>query len=147
MEFKTRAQKECYDKVSSMMKDLFGELAVRRDDRPAFVLTLGSTAGLVAVYPWGDDDAIICTKAYVVMGAELVPDLMQFLLRKNGDIHFGAFGIDDDGDIFFEHAIIGSTCDKEELKASVLAVLFTADRFDDEIVARWGGQRVLDRAR
>jgi len=69
---------------------------------------------------------------------------MQFLLRKNDDMRFGAFGLDRDMDIFFEHTIVGSTCDKEELRATVMAVLQTADKYDDEIVAKWGGERAVD---
>jgi hypothetical protein len=45
----------------------------------------------------------------------------------------------------FSHSIFGSTCDKNELKAAVMAMVVTADFYDDVIVARWGGQRALDR--
>lgn len=147
MEFQTEAQKACYEKISPWMKELFGEFAVAREDAPVFGVRVGSAVAQTVVFPWGDDDATICTRAYVVMGAELTLDLMRYLLRKNADMRFGAFGIDDDGDIFFEHTVVGSTCDKNELRASVLAVVATADNFDDEIVARWGGQRALDRVR
>lgn len=147
MEFTTEAQRACYEKVVPWMKELFGEFAVVRKDAPVVGVLVGSAVAQTWVYPWGDDDAVICTRAYVVMGAELTPDLMRYLLRENADMRFGAFGIDDDGDIFFEHSIVGSTGDKNELKASVLAVVTTADRYDDEIVARWGGQRALDRMR
>jgi len=37
--------------------------------------------------------------------------------------------------------------DKTELRASVMAVVSTADEHDDEIVSRWGGKRALDMAR
>jgi hypothetical protein len=40
---------------------------------------------------------------------------------------------------------VGSTCDREELKALVMAVATTADRLDDEIVAKWGGERAMDK--
>jgi hypothetical protein len=59
-------------------------------------------------------------------------------------MRFGAFGVDKDGDIIFEHTIVGSTIDKEELKSSVKAVLSVADHYDDDIVSRWGGKRALD---
>jgi hypothetical protein len=39
---------------------------------------------------------------------------------------------------------VGSTCNQKELETSVRAVLEIADRYDDEIVERWGGQRALD---
>lgn len=74
-------------------------------------------------------------------------ELMKFLLRENDRMRFGAYGLDEDEDIFFEHTIVGSTCDKEELKASVVAVVMTADDADDKIIAKWGGQRAVDRGR
>jgi len=82
----------------------------------------------------------------MVTKVELTPELMRYLLERNDSMGFGAFGVDSDGDIFFEHAIVGSSCDGNELKASVLAVAMTADTLDAETVARWGGQRAVDRA-
>jgi hypothetical protein len=145
MDFKTAAQKACYEKVAPWMKELFGEFAIFRDDAPVVIVPLGSTYATTAVYPWGDDDATITTRAYVVTKVELTPDLMHYLLKENDSMRFGAFGVDDDKDVFFEHTIVGSTCDKGELRASVLAVVRTADQYDDQIMARWGGQRALDR--
>lgn len=75
----------------------------------------------------------------------MTPDLMRYLLRENLDIVFGAFGVDDDGDIAFEHTIPAATIDKEELRASVMAVVFIADRYDEEITSGWGGLRATDR--
>ena len=72
---------------------------------------------------------------------------MHFLLRENDRMTFGAFGIDQDGDVFFEHTIVGSTCDKPELKTSVSSVVLIADEYDDLIVEKWGGERAIDRLR
>jgi hypothetical protein len=88
---------------------------------------------------------VINVRSWVVTGAERTPEMLDFLLRENFKMRFGAFGMDADGDIVFEHTIAGSTCDKNELKASMLAVLHTADDYDDKIVGRWGGQRSMDR--
>lgn len=145
MEFRTPAQQACYEKIAPWAKELFGEFAQAREDVPAIAVAVGSAAAQIWVLPWGDDDATISARAYVVSGAELTPELLHYLLRQNADMRFGAFGVDSDGDILFEHTIVGSTCDKEELKASVMAVLMVADKYDDEIVSRWGGQRALDR--
>ena len=145
MEFKTTAQKEVYEKITPWVKEIFGTFVVAREDTPAFVITVGTAMSQVGVFPWGDDDATLTTRSYVVTGAELVPDLMEFLLHENDRMRFGAFGIDDDKDIFFEHTIVGSTCDKEELKASILAVILTADQYDEKITSRWGGQSAKDR--
>src|ERR1051325_2795080 len=128
MNFQTPVQEQIYEKTKGQMKELFGEFAMPRDDAPVIGVMLGSALAQTAVYPWGDDDAVICTRAWVVQGAELTPDLMHHLLLLNNGMRFGAFGIDDENDVFFEHSIVGKTCDKEELKSSVMAVVTTADQ-------------------
>lgn len=145
MQFESPAQKETYEKITPWMKELFGSFAGQRDDAPSFGVWVGSALAQTMVYPWRDNEAVISTRAYVVTGAELKPELMHYLLRENDRMSFGAFGVDEDGDIFFEHTILGSTCDQPELKSSVLSVVLVADEYDDEIVARWGGQRAIDR--
>jgi hypothetical protein len=144
MEFQSPVQDACYQKVVTLIRELFGELATPHKESPIIGVSVGSAFIQIAVWAWGDSDAVISTRAYVVRGAEVTPDLMHFLLRQNDQMRFGAFGLDQEGDIFFSHAILGNSCDKEELKSSVMAVAQTADRLDDEIVARWGGQRAID---
>lgn len=146
MEFQSESQRKCYERVTPWLRELFGGTALTRGDRPVVGVAHGSAFAQVGVFPWGDD-AIITTRAYVVAGAELSAELMRFLLHENGGMHFGAFGIDDEGDIFFEHSILGSTCDQKELGTSVVAVVRTADEYDDRIVERWGGRRALDQPR
>ena len=145
MEFRSAAQKACYEKIVPWMKELFGEFVMLRTDAPAMAVVIGSAVAQVGVIPWGNDDATINTRAYVVTGAEATSELMHFLLRETDNMRFGGFGLDSDDDVFFEHAIVGSTCDKPELKASVMAVVVTADQYDDKIIAGWGGQLALDR--
>ena len=148
MEFSSSAQKACYEKVVPWLKEIFGHFMVTRDDKPMVGVAVGSAFAQVAVLPWGDDDATVTTRAYVVTGVEATPDLMKYLLQKNTDtMMFGAFGLDHEGDIVLEHTLICSSCDKEELKASVMSVVTMADKYDDEIVARWGGVKALDKLR
>ena len=108
---------------------------------------MGSALVEVLIFPWNDDDAIINTRSYVATDIELKPDLMRFLLEENAKMMFGAFGVDVNGDIIFEHTIVGSTCDKKELESSVRAVLEVSDDYDDKIIEQWGGKRALDRIR
>lgn len=146
MEFKTEAQKACYEKVFGYLKEMFGEAVIARENQPIFMtMPYGSAIAYIIVSEWGTDDASIGVRAYVVHGAEMAADLLHHLLRENDNMRFGAFGIDADNDIFFEHSIVGSTCDKNELKTSILAVLTTADHHDDLIRNRWGGETALER--
>ncbi len=147
MEFQTTAQQACYEKVTVWMQELFNKYPCARSDFPGLGMLMGSAIVEVLIYPWENDDAIINTRSYVVTGAQLDANLMHFLLRENVDMRFGAFGIDPQGDILFEHTIVGSSCDKNELKASVVAVSQVADEYDDQIVSQWGGKRALERVR
>ena len=144
MEFKTKPQEECYNKVIDWMKEIFGAFVRVDEDSPFFRVNYGSAMLIVNVYPWGDDEAVVCSRSYVVMDVEVTPELMRYLLRENDDMRFGAYGLDKDDDVYFEHAVVGSTCSKNELEASAMAVLRVADRYDDEIVSRWGGRRASD---
>ena len=144
MEFQNNVQKETYEKVSQWLGEIFGEFVRKKEDAPSFRVAMGSTFISVGVIDWGDNQAIICARSPLVQGVEITPDLMRFLLEKNNAMAFGAFSIDSDGDINFDHTIYGPTCTKEDLRISTKAVLFTADKFDDEIVSRWGGKRALD---
>jgi hypothetical protein len=145
MEFESEVQKEIYEKIKPWMTEIFGEFATAHEDTPTFGIMVGSAYTQMGIFAWGKDDAAITTRSYVVTGAELTPDLMLYLLSENDKVRFGAFGVDPEKDIFFEHTIVGSTCDKEEIRASVMAVVLTSDKYDDEIVAKWGGQTARDR--
>jgi hypothetical protein len=144
MEFLSTAQQECYERIKPWMEDMFGSECRALDDAPVFEVSLGSTFAFVQVSPWNDHDAVINARAYVVSGANMSQELQLFLLRENDTMRFGSFGVDESGDIIFQHAIVGSTCDKNELKATVASVMTIADRYDDRIVEQWGGKRGLD---
>jgi hypothetical protein len=147
MKFDSDAQKKTYEKILPWMQEAFGDFAGQRKEVPEFGVLVGSAFAQTSIYPFGENDAVVSTRAYVVTGADLTPDLMHFLLRENDRMTFGAFGLDEEGDIFFEHSIVGSTIDHEELKASVSSVVLIADEYDDLIVEKWGGQRAIDRVR
>ncbi|OLP18593.1 hypothetical protein BST81_09895 [Leptolyngbya sp. 'hensonii'] len=146
MDFETAGQKACYEKIAPWMQDLFGDSLVPYEIEPVFSINFGSAIAYTKVAPWDDeDDAIIITRSFVVTDIAINADLTYYLLHLNESLLFGAFGLDSDDDIVFEHNLIGSTCDQEELRMSVMTVIRIADEYDDEIVETWGGQRALDR--
>jgi hypothetical protein len=108
------------------------------------LVALGSAAAAIAVQPWGEDDAAVTVRSHVVFGARVDHELCCFLLNENARLRFGGFAISGQGDVVFEHDLLGSTCPPAALKNAVLSVLKTADDYDDQIQARWGGQRALD---
>jgi hypothetical protein len=141
MNFDSDAQKVTYEKILPWMKELFGIFIKIQPDIPGFGLNIGSAFVHISVQPWGEENSVITSRSYLVKGANITPDFMHFLLRENETMRFGAFGIDEDGDVFFQHTIVGSNCSQEDLKSSILAVGYTADQYDEKIVERWGGVR------
>jgi len=96
--------------------------------------------GHIGVLPWGEKGAVIKTRSYVMRKPAITPEMLHFLLRENDTMRFGAFGLDADGDVFFEYSVQGSTCSLECLKAAVLAVGYTSDQYDEKLAERWGGE-------
>lgn len=145
MEFKTEGQQDVYTRILPWMNELFGESLVVFEDEPLFIVNLGSAVASTRVIPWHDGETLITSRSYVVTDLEITPELSYYLLRENNGIYFGRFALDAENDIVFEHSLVGESCDRIELNHSVMTVIRIADNYDDEIVARWGGQRALDR--
>ncbi len=110
----------------------------------SFAITYGSSQIMIIVRPFTDKDSCVEVIANVVTGAEITNDLMRFLLRKNAELHFGAFGLLFDDTITFHHSITGTNLDKNELETSISAVAIISDYYDDEIVSVAGGKRATD---
>ncbi|MFM8438469.1 MAG: T3SS (YopN, CesT) and YbjN peptide-binding chaperone 1, partial [Candidatus Kapaibacterium sp.] len=82
--------------------------------------------------------------AHVVSEADVSPELMKFLLRKNAELHIGGFGLLFDDTVVFSYAVTGTHLDRNELVTAIAAVAIIADHYDDEIVALAGGKRASD---
>lgn len=147
MQFESDAQRQCYERVKGLMRQMFGEQAMPNPDAPFLGLTHGSAYLTVGVLARGDH-AIVSVVSYPVTDIEPNLELYKYLLRLNAELYFGAFAVDpEDNSIIFSHRLYGDTLDREELEWAIGAVAGTADEQDDEIVKRWGGLRALDRVR
>lgn len=109
-----------------------------------FTISHGSTQIMILVRPFTDNETCIEVLSNVVMNGNITPEIMQFLLRKNAELHFGAFGLLFDNTIIFQYSIAGSNVDKNELITSVNAVAIIADHYDDELSQMSGGKRAID---
>ncbi|CAN1208949.1 T3SS (YopN, CesT) and YbjN peptide-binding chaperone 1 [Tumidithrix helvetica PCC 7403] len=144
MMFQNAAQQACYEKIAGWVKEIYAGATTPAQDLPLFLLRQGSTAAAIEVLPWGEAEAIISIWSYVVTDVEIDPDLLRYLLKLNDRAHFCGFSMDDDGDIRIHATLLGTSCDRTNLSLAVKEVLDSGDRYDDEIVARWGGRRVID---
>jgi hypothetical protein len=145
MNFENDAHKSCYEKVNDYMTQLYGESAGADSEDPVFYLSSGSATVQVRVQPWYEH-TVVAVLSWVVTEVEASKELLKYLLNENFQLLFGAFAVDDQNDILFNQILLGDTIDKEELRTTISAVAETADRYDDEIVKRFGGMTATDRA-
>ena len=117
-------------------------------DKGLYVIKQGSSYVMISVIATGPalESALVRVTAQVVAGVRPDPVLLRQLLILNGKLRFGAFAYEPDGElILFSHALLGgATLNANEVQAAVHDVALVADRYDDHIVARYGGRRMQD---
>lgn len=110
----------------------------------SYTISRGSTQVMIIVRPYTADDTCVECIANVVYGSKITDDLMKFLLRKNAELHLGAFGLLFDDTITYSHSISGANLDANELLATLNAVATISDYYDDIIVSVNGGKSAKD---
>ena len=105
-----------------------------------FLAQKGSTHVQVRVVAVGHGQTVVRSMSPVTVGTPITQNLLDFLLKENGTLLLGAFGLGPKNEIIYSHAIMSSSMDALEFGASVSAVVNMADKYDDQIVQRWGGK-------
>lgn len=120
--------------------------AYRKIDQSLYVIKQGSTYVMINVVPWGENRAMVRCTAQLVKGVDVDGPLAKQLLELNGHLRFGAFAWDPaEHTVTFSHTILGgTTLDPEELTATLRDVALIADDYDDKLMKKYGGQRMID---
>lgn len=113
-------------------------------DNASFSIDAGSSQVMIIIRPFTDTDTCIECMATLVSGATISEELLRFLMRKNAELHFGAFSLMFDDTICFAHSIAGINADDNEIITSIQSVALIADHYDDEIISMAGGKRCSD---
>ena len=145
MPYSTESMKRIQQKVYYYLQRLFGERAFEITPERTFRIRKGSCVVDVEVRPWQGNDALVVFSACVVKGADVSEELMRKLLELNGQkLQFGAFGLDQNGDVVLTHSAIGTTLDKDELRYAIWSMAVLADGYDDIIKERFGGKTMAE---
>ena len=120
--------------------------AYRKIDDSLYVIKQGSAYVMITIVPWGKDKAMVRYTAQLVKGIKVEGPLALQLLELNGFLRFGSFAWDPTNEtVLFTHTILGgTTLDPEELMATLRDVALIADEYDDKLVKKYGGQRMID---
>ncbi|MBD2091806.1 YbjN domain-containing protein [Microcoleus sp. FACHB-1515] len=152
--FTNSTQELTYTKVADYLKtSLFRHSMRSHADQPKFdLLYQDATLIEVEVLPWninpwdGDELAIVKASSCVSIGSQGDAKLMQYLLSENRKMRFGAFQLDEAGQVLFTHTVLGGeNMDLLELQTCILAVAAIANTYQDLITEQFGGQRAVDR--
>jgi hypothetical protein len=126
------------ERVRSMLAP-FGDIDVADDGTCS--LRYGSARVTVEIGVFDEDQAAVHVRARCVTGANRSSELYHWAATNRADI--GHFSVVDEPDgtatIVFSRTLIGEFLNAAELRLTVVAVAFTADRFDDALAARFGG--------
>ena len=120
--------------------------AYRKVDDSLYVIKQGSAYVMINVVPWGDNRAMVRCTSQLVKGVDVDGPLAKQLLTLNCHLRFGAFAVDPtEHTVLFTHTILGGhTLDPEELVATLRDVALIADEYDDKLMKKYGGQRMID---
>lgn len=152
--FNNPVQELTYQKVADYLQgsELFRSALRNYGDRPKFDILYGSALIEIEVLPWevhpweAGDLATVRATSCVTVGSTLDCELMQFLLTENRRMRFGAFHLDDAGQVVFSESVLGGDeMSLIELQTCILSVVTIADTYDDIIAEKFGGQRARDR--
>lgn len=154
MEFTSQVQELTYTKVADYLKGstLFQDALRIYRDRPKFDILYGSALIEIEVlswdiHPWHEGNlATVRSSSCVTVGSTLETKLLRFLLTENQRMRFGAFHLDEVGQVIFSESVLGGeNMDIMELQTCILSVVTIADTYDDIITEKFGGQRAQDR--
>lgn len=120
--------------------------AFRKVDDSLYVIKQGSAYVMINVVPWGPKKAMVRCTAQLVKGVNVDGKLAKQLLELNGHLRFGAFAWEPTEEVvLFTHTILGGhTLDADELLATLQDVALIADEYDDKLMKKYGGQRMID---
>lgn len=144
MQFENENHAKSYQNLRVYLSELFEEEPYLEDETGHFYVSYGSTVIEISVDPYGPEEITVTVMAYCVQGVKVDKDLLLGLLELNHTLPFGAFSLVGT-DIFFSYAIFGRTLERRNLLNAIAAVANISDDYDDRIVAKFGGERALDR--
>lgn len=99
-----------------------------------------------AVFPDGNAEVVTITSP-LLRNVPVTPALNAWVAAEGWRFLFGHVTLEctgETGDLNFQHRLLATRLDAEELDAAVVAVVGTADRLDDELQSRFGGERFVD---
>jgi hypothetical protein len=133
------------EKVERYVADLIGPRDVNEWGEINF--RWGSAHVFVRCSSFGDDESVVFISIPLLYYLQPSPDLFRYVAMHADDWYFGHLSVSEkEGKLtlWLTHSLLGDYLDVEELKTAVATMAKTADRLDDELKAKFGGERYDD---
>jgi hypothetical protein len=135
---------DIHPKVVEWLKEMFRGV----DDRGDFIFVpgFGSTALFIDIDDVFDGQHVrVQVDAPILMEVAINAELLQYIGYRSNDFAFGHLAIRRDdasntGILVFRQTLLGDALDKIELEVAAHVVALTADRLDNDLQMRFGGQ-------
>jgi len=131
-------------KIEQYLREMAGGYQVTQDG--SYSLRHGTTRLVIKPAGMeGTERTMVNIFAFVTINVNVTNDLFKYLNDINKEINFGKFFVlDDQKLVICQHSLVGGTLDKDELIVGIAAVALLADKYDEKIVEKFGGQRCID---
>ena len=139
MDFESAEQRAAYARLRGPLEELFPEGLRERIHAIGYVMTVDGTIVTSTLAPWGEGDTIVANRVYLAGAVPMSVELLRELARWSSDARFGAYGVDDADNVYFEHQLVGSTVNAAVLERSIRSSLALASARRDEVRQRFGG--------
>ncbi len=129
------------DKVERILRDWLGGAEIDRDGR--FTVRHESARVFIEVGELGTDTTYVSVHAPTNFEIKPSNEFFRYIATHADDYVFGHLSVyegDDGAMVMFRHSILGDFMDADELKATVGAVVSTANEIDDQIKKQFGGE-------
>lgn len=128
------------DKVQRYLSSLIS-FNVTEDGKYTF--RHGSTRFFIYVDDFGDEDTMVSIDVPLLMKVQPTAELYRYVATSG--YKFGRLRVleNDTGEalVLFDHNLLGTYLDPEELKMTVALMAKTADELDDEMQKQFGGNK------
>ncbi len=113
-----------------------------KDQNNNYNLQAGSARIMVIPLEWFAGQTLVKIMALVNREATNPAGMGDYLIEENMKLIFGKFSYEPAARmVFFEHTLLGDFLNRKELETAVQAIASTADKYDDEIQAKFGGKK------
>lgn len=149
--FAHQAQELAYQKVADYLaSSMFKDSMRTHPDSPRFDLLYGGTTLIEVevlpweVHPWENSElATVRASSHITVGNTSVATITHFLLSENRKMRFGAFQLDESGQVVFADSILGGEqMDLLELQTCILSVAAIASSYSDIVSQQFEAQEM-----